>query len=100
MSNLTTEERARNLVSLDAIPRAVLPDGDGRAALVRLGIRGQNVYAYLSASGGGDGLWNLWLQPLADARPGGAGRVSVAEWAINWEQLVAEMERGKRGRAR
>ena len=32
--HLTNDEIARNLVSIDAIPRAILPDGDARHALM------------------------------------------------------------------
>ena len=79
-------EIAEHLDSLAAVPRDILPDGPARITLVGLATAGHDVYAYQAA--GEHGPWNLWLQPLADARDDRNGRIGAGAWALFWDKLL------------
>lgn len=90
------DERAErvmaNLASLRAVPPDELPaDGSpARTALVWLISAGYEAYCYPSG-GSATGTWVVWLQPLAEARAGGDGRVPLAVWCAHWPELLNEM---------
>lgn len=99
------DERAErvmaNLASLRAVPPDELPaDGSpARTALVWLMSIGADVYVYpayrIASTGSGTtapvASWVVWLQPLAEARAGGDGRVTLAVRCAHWPELLNEM---------
>lgn len=87
---LPPEEVTANLASLGEMTPDVLPDGPARIALVWLISSGANVYCYWSG-GRTYGRAVVWLQPLADVRPGKDGRVAISEWRDYWRELLCEM---------
>lgn len=89
--SLPPEEVTANLESLAEMPPDLLPDeSPARLALVWLISSGHDVYCYWSG-GHITGSPVVWLQPLADVRPGRDGRVAISDWCAQWEALVAEM---------
>lgn len=86
-------EVRERIASIFDCPCDVLPDGPAQLCLVALA-HWFDVRVY--ASGGElTGTWCVWLEPLADVRPGHDGRVTVEEWRRDYVRLLAEMGYGE-----
>ena len=86
-------ERERNALSVFDVPPDVLPDGIAQLLLLGLIAAGRDVYCYHAGPDDG-GVFNVWLQPLADVRPDHDGRVPVAVWLAHWPELLREFYPG------
>ncbi|HEV2238138.1 MAG TPA: hypothetical protein VGR57_15865 [Ktedonobacterales bacterium] len=96
LADVIAETIARNVASIEALPRDVLPDSPARRYLLHLAGAGHDCYAYLSGGhrdsqtpqGQRTGSWCLWIEPLTRICNGRDGRIPVLLWLQTWQWIA------------